>query len=703
MSSLRYTLTDKDGEITAFGTDKVQNWEDTEVNLTRSESYRGRIRKVTNSFQFVKDVRNNVIMPNYDINKVGASADFTIEVGDDNLDEFSFTPLGSGLPMKADFSSYVVKENTVELNFLDSIFQEKINSRQNEKLNLIMPTNVDGGDVTGYNTLLKDIWMHDRQIEFNTEYNPLSDYTTNPDGLTADPVFYVPVPINKKFSADDNFKTTSWIANTNINASESFYYLKSDKNRVLYQEFDIDFDLTITNLSSVVVTLFYRVLDGNGVQKSYDVIDTYTSPSSSTGTKNFKFIQNRIVEVDVDDSLQLALKFDTPALIVFKTTIKSNLDIPTLISRSDEKFDPTISKCLLPHEFFTHWIELMTGKKNAFYSDYFGRKDLGYSNDGEGAYIAIMDGHMIRNLPLDENSLNAKFKDVVEDFIKLKNLVAGVEFVGDNERFRIEKYTDVFSTDVKSDIGELFDEVELSVNNDLTYSSIKVGTKDIELENLFGLDSPHGELNYSTPLSNIDNVLDLELKAILNDYAIEQIRREQFELSPKKDMKNDKNVFFVDSAKGGTTDVLAKTNEGYSLIKGILSSNKSYNIALTPAQQIRNWADVINGCLLGEQDGQLVLTKSASNNTLETTTTSGVKIVEKDNIDISALDTPLIINENILLTSPLTKEQYDIIEDNPNDLFKFTYKGFDFYGYIKLLSYNVSKKIGNFTLNRSSR
>ena len=63
------------------------------------------------------------------------------------------------------------------------------------------------------------------------------------------------------------------------------------------------------------------------------------------------------------------------------------------------EFPATKAKALKPHELFERLIHIITGEKNAFYSDYFGRKDLGYEKDGEGAYLSVLNGLMIRGFP----------------------------------------------------------------------------------------------------------------------------------------------------------------------------------------------------------------------------------------------------------------------------------------------------------------
>jgi len=156
-----------------------------------------------------------------------------------------------------------------------------------------------------------------------------------------------------------------------------------------------------------------------------------------------------------------------------------NLDVSSITT-----FEKTVSKIILPHEFFTFWIELLTGEKNSFYSEFFGRTDIlntdgtqKYAQNGEGAYLSLCDGHMLRNLPLTENPFNTSFMDAFKAYHYIFCLSGQTEFIGNTEVFRIEKWKDAVSQDTVLDLGELVAEWEASINDDLTFSSINIGYK----------------------------------------------------------------------------------------------------------------------------------------------------------------------------------------------------------------------------------
>jgi hypothetical protein len=385
-----------------------------------------------------------------------------------------------------------------------------------------------------------------------------------------------------------------------------------------------------------------------------------------------------------------------------------------LLVSSLSTFEKTVSKVVLPHEFFTFWIELLTGQKNAFYSEFFGRTDIlntdgtqKYVQDGEGAYLSLCDGHMLRNLPITENPFNTSFVDAFKAYHYIFCLSGQTEFIGNTEVFRIEKWKDVVSQETAVDLGELIAEWEASINGDLTWSSVNIGYKFRKLEDLNGLTMYNEEINYRTPLNNIDNTLKLVTDYIAADYIIEQQRRLQYDLYPDTDGRNDKGIFLIDTVRNGLGDLISRTTQGFDIasITGILAPEKAYNLSISPARMFGNWGSYVNACLIKENNRTLVLTKSASNNQLSTQLlTETTPVNEGSDVLISTLDKPLYENDKYVIgDAPLTKAMYDAIEANPQGIISFKVKGIDYFGYGDITSYKSNGSKGSFTLIKARR
>ena len=103
------------------------------------------------------------------------------------------------------------------------------------------------------------------------------------------------------------------------------------------------------------------------------------------------------------------------------------------------EYPETQSKCLRAHEGFSRLVKILTGT-SGFYSEFFGRKDLGYATDGAGAYLTLQNGRMIRNFQAAEYQLNTSLKEMFQSFDAVYCLCATIEKRDNKDVFRVEPY-----------------------------------------------------------------------------------------------------------------------------------------------------------------------------------------------------------------------------------------------------------------------
>ena len=742
MSVLRFTLRDNDG-IVVFGTEKISNWASIEAKLVRSATYKGRVAKITEPIEFVSDIRAR-IMSNFDNYGTNANTFMLIEVGNDNLDEASFTPLGDGFEMTVDYSGMVITEIDSGVLLKDSSFQERMINGEKEKLNLTTSTTLQGDPVTDWNTLLRDITVRDRQLSLISRLvfdNTYSEVGTLPDftwqTLVNDAIL-LPIPAQIKYKSDDGVVSPVGASvvpfyqlNPDIQGADLASFIFDNKTPqaasiqvnskfTLKGSLNKSLSALITNLRVRIRVVHYDI-DAFYVNETFQ---EYNVPISGT-TNPFELDFNIDKEYDLtltgnDDHVQVVVDFRANGIGAFPT-----LSGVTITQEDEENqqinidgtsdFKDTVSKCVLPHEIFTHYIELMTGQKNAFRSNLFGRTDILdsngvplYAEDGKWAYLAIMDGHMLRNLDISEKPMNFSFVEAFKELDSILCLAGQVEYRGNTEVFRIEKYTDLLNINIGTDLGDTVAEVQRKINMDRTFSSVKIGYEDKKPEALNGLEIVHGEINLSTPLVSVDNSLDKVGKWIASDYIIEETRRKQQEDFPTLDTKFDKNIFVLDGiVKNGV--LMSRRVEDFVVgsISGILAPNKAMNLRITPPRNLRRWGSYIGACLytsVGNMIGEeLVLTKSASNSILISQELTEIEpIVDGDNIAISTLQKPIEINETLTIGDAIVDKQlYDNIFANANKAISFTYKGQQFTGFSKITSYNPSTKSATIELNRT--
>jgi len=735
MSIVRFTLRDNDS-INVFGSEKVANWADLESTLTRSATYLGRVRKLTTSFQFVKEIRT-LLIKNKDTYGINALVYLKIEIGNNNADEASFSAIGAGYEMVGDFSEkgFLITETTADLRFYDSSFQEKLQNGEKEKININVSSDLTGGSVSNYEDILKDCTMHDRELVYNSQLNFIEqEYAIDSQrAFISDSIaFQVPyLAITRPEGSgvvDGNEIVLINGTPAELTATTSFLF-NSPKSAITDVEFATKFNISGSFLTlgafeaTLIIKALYIWVDSDYVEKERVELYSQSVDQAETGANWDVFfdieLQRSGLNIIEGDSLilQVEIFVHTVGLTPVKLsniTVTPNSEDYKLRVSSITTFEKTVSKIILPHEFFTFWIELLTGEKNAFYSEFFGRTDIlnesgapKYAQDGEGAYLSLCDGHMIRNLPLTENPFNTSFMDAFKAYHYIFCLSGQTEFIGNTEVFRIEKWKDAVSQDTVLDLGELVAEWEASINDDLTFSSINIGYKPRKLEDLNGLTIYNEEINYKTPLNNTDNTLELVTDYIAADYIIEQQRRLQFELYPDTDGRNDKGIFLISVIKNDVGDLNSRTTEGFNVasITGILAPTKAYNLDITPARMFENWGSYVNACLIKENNRTLVLTKSASNNQLSSQLlTETTPVNEGDDVLISTLDNPLYENEKYIIgDAPLTKAMYDAFEANTQGIVAFKVKGIEYFGRGDIVSYKSNGSKGSFTLTKARR
>lgn len=726
MATFRYTLRTPDAAV-KFGTESVRNWQDVKPSIVRNDTYRGVFQTMTSTLEFTGVIRDLIIRT---IDSYGYDAEIflTIEIGNNNRERSSFEVFEGMEEMKAELSDIDITELAVSLNFVESGFVSDMLNREDVKVNLDVTETIDGDALPAYSDILKPIYLHDRKLIFNSilENNELDKtYSTIAGGTD-----YI-IPLNITYRSDDNFKnvidqtpfpTTPIIGEIFDNDLVSFY-LNSDKARVL--DLSIEIDLTLS--SGITPPIFdpttyawaFRLWRKRAGE--WSSLDTITSSVSAGGSYpdlidsiSIDVVESYYKQIEIEEGDSYAL-----SLLTFNVsgTDPRELNILTrnfsLFGTSLESFEFTLSQCIRPFELFERLIHIITGEAGSFYSEYFGRTDLGYQQDGHGCNLAVLNGLMLRNFPIDKGKFNTSLKEAFEAFSKERNLVGTIETINNKKVFRIEPYADVYKENVVLKLGSV-SEVSRSIDYEKIFTEIKVGGKDEEYEEVNGLYSFNGEFTFATPLKTSASILKLIGPYRKDDIGIELTRRQQYSLDPGKDYRADEDIFIIDSFfslnfpflipvpfTGGL--LIASRAQGYESIDGIFEPSRAYNLNLSPGRQLRHWGNIITSGLLQKSDKNLKFTKGAKNQDLISKKIGEDEIVEASDIFIQILDNPVILPDLIMIAeAKMTFDQYRLLSQNPTELVEFDNKGVQVFGYIKLAEFDFERNICNFELERAN-
>ena len=706
MASYKFTLRHPDG-VDIFGTEYVSNWADISTSLTEHDVYKGVLREFSNTFEFNGYIRNRIVSM-LDIYGYDVAIYLTIEKGNDNKEQWSFVQWSDEL--KADIQSIDIDELTCKLDFADNEFTAKLMARHDTKVNLDVTESIDGGNIGGL--AYSDIKLHDRKLIFNSklEYTDKIDSATPPP-LGSDVPSIFAFPFNSVYRSDDNFKSIPFTISPKSDLSTSAFYLQSDSERDI--DLKIAFKNTLETHTLLNASLDWKLelvkvsKDPINDELSYSTIYTFDKSIGNGGDKpkisngavfNFDFEYEGVVSLSLNDSLELGIFINT-ALFVdrsYLTTIAAEI---TAIS--NESYPETQSKCLLPHEGFSRLVKILTGSSR-FYSEFFGRKDLGYAADGAGGYLTVQNGRMIRNFQAADYHINTSLKEMFQSFDAVYCLCATIEKRDNKDVFRVEPYETFRNMKRVVKLGDFTNNISRSINPKRIFSEIVVGYKDQEYEELNGTFQFNGETNYSAPITTEGAKLDALCKYRADDIGIELTRRLQYADDPSKDYRADKDIFLID-AKPVNGILEAKKAENFNTVSGIYEPQLAYNLDITPARNLRRWGSYIRAGFIGIEDRRLKFVKGASNQALTTTKTGeDYTVIEGSDVLIGDLSNPIEYAESIKIAeAAITDHDFISINENRGGLVEFESAGVKLFGRIAESEFDANKKIINFELNRA--
>lgn len=719
MATFRYTLRTPDA-VVQFGTDQVRNWQDVKPSIVKNRTYRGVFQTMTSTIEFVDQVRD-LIIRTVDNHGYDVGIFLTIEIGNDNRERSSFRTFEGLSDMKAEISEIDITELAVSLNFIESGFVSDIINREAVKVNLDVTETIDGETILPpYEDLLQDLHLHDRRLIYESKFEKQGDHflVLQTTGLR-DGGGVIGIPENIVYRSGDNMQSI-FPAIASFKATDRGMYsflhdsdyggdinVKGKVKGEFYfpppgsPDLEEGWGLTGSFRWSLGLSIrFAGAIDG----KIGRIIKTLaTGPDITVNNSRAIFDVNFDEDFNIQEGESVAIAFFILTNVGDPVSFEAHITTDEVEFESSflGEFPATIAKSLKPHELFERLIHIITGEKNAFYSDYFGRKDLGYDKDGEGAYLSVLNGLMIRGFPDDETHLNTSFKEAFEAFSKEKNLVGTVQTINNKKVFRIEKYEDIYIQKVSLKLGAVLD-VSRSIDYERIFSEIKTGGKDEEYEEVNGLYSFNGEFNFATPLQTSASILNLISPYRKDDIGIELTRRLQYESDPTKDYRADKDIFIIDAYLSNGM-LYARRAEQYSVVNGIYEAQYVYNLNLSPVRQLMSWGNVISSGLLQKIDKSLKFTKGAKNQDLESQKIGGSLIVESDDIPILELAKPIILPDDILIAeAKMTFDEYRTISEKTTHLIEFENKGVTIFGYISNAEFDFERNLCNFEIERAN-
>jgi len=321
----------------------------------------------------------------------------------------------------------------------------------------------------------------------------------------------------------------------------------------------------------------------------------------------------------------------------------------------DSYFEPSQSKFILIHEFLDRLTSICANGTGLFYSEYFGRTDLGYTVDGAGAYLGLTHGFWIRGfdkLPLSDlnkfKSLSTNLKDAVESVGVVQNVGMGIEEYRNRERLRIEPLSYFYNNNITIVLPNQVKNVKRSIATKYYPSAIEIGyDKGGDYAEAQGLDEPNGKTNFVTVITRVKELLSKISTYRADSYGKEFARRKPESRDNTLDTQYDEDIWFLDLKKGVTSVFLERKwqDDFAQAPTGIFSPDTANNLRLSPVNLLFRHGWVIAAALKAYPTDYIKYGSSTANSKLKTKLIGRNEYSENGDILNSELQTARFVPE----------------------------------------------------------
>jgi hypothetical protein len=563
---VRYTLYNKlQGSLII--TEPI-GWSSDEKELTRHEKYHGIISRFSNSSKFIGDGKEFIQMV-YDVEGINAEIRMKREEKHPETDVWTLAYSGY-----LDLSTYEKENDQISIKFSSGGIEQMLKARESEKVEIDRTTTIDGKDISELEAI--KVSMEGRRIFLKTKYDfNESDNTVKlynqTNGQTRGSTIAVPLRLKNKSHENAQSPISSTLVGDNTwdrsgNGETSLlFFAVSDKDRILNITINLKFKLKFLQFDDINFFRFWVRLATYSAGSDYIFKENRVLFSDDSygrlngGTFSVKFEEKITLLAGESLGLVFDQNFDGKnGKSAHMETELSEIE-GGLFIEEDSFYESTTSKAILPFELVDRLITIGTNKEKAFYSEFFGRTDLGYSNDGAGSLSAVAHGFWVREfdrLPIPSESpkvenlfkpLTTSFKDAIDSLDTIWNIGVGIESIGSREVVRIEDLKHFYNGNVTIRLGQPVKNLKRSVAAEYYYSGLEFGSeKGGDYDEAMGLDEYNTRASYTSIITRVKDTYTKIAKYRYDMYGAEFARRKPKELNDTEDTTYDNDVFLLD-------------------------------------------------------------------------------------------------------------------------------------------------------------
>jgi hypothetical protein len=577
--------------------DEPIKWDDVTIQVIfdeKTKAYRFEFSDKDVILEFDSAAGRDILRTQYKAN--GTNADVILEFCEYNGLTNELTILYSG---QINFAECFDGEFYFKCNIERMSFNDKLRTYFDTKTDVFRDMSLGG--LARPELARRDLYLHPRLLSFIAEYKYNNNVSVNQelsveDGGGSGAKVYVTYP--PMLSIKNNIDGLT----NDINPSEFgrlIYAGSSLPAGVTKRKFFIEgnFSFQYTKTGSV-----QQPRGGFGVIKVSNISSGNTPigsaiPPNVTDAPHYSELGGLLAGTyDVDGSFSGYIEIGPDDALFFRSTILNpvegspdavysdfhwtNTEDHFLRWRELTVFAPSLIRVPLVHDVVNRQLELIVDKENVLKSTLFGRTDLGYTEDGCAAYLFMMNGKMIRELPgnPDNNNLpilNLGAKDWFNPLNGLHCLGMSVERdENDVESVRLEGLQ-YFFRDVMLINLEVISDYERRPATEYLFNEITARfTKYPQDNQQDSIEDFMSEMEYITPLKRVKNKLAIDIAAILSGNYIEYTRREGFKNNPTNAYETDNDLFIIaaklaDVAITGATIIFDDTARTITIISSV--------------------------------------------------------------------------------------------------------------------------------------
>ena len=656
-----------------------KGWDKSEKTLKRSTKGHGIFTELSKNLQFYEDGAEFLRLAwlNRDIQAVVI------------LEEHRSIPDADGFYVHSigtfDFSAYKSSEYFVQIPFKTGGLSATIKAQIKKKFKLGRTTSINNATINalvtkevaldGRELFLKSTWDTDNLNQIVGSSQGLTNYKlevqTN-DGSTRVDLGAVPLRIVGQSHEEAVYALGVGGLEDTGSVSQMFFF-NSEVNRTLNLEGQMDLSIWFQQYENVQWCKYYLALTVYENGTNLDVKTRYeldrldsdlaiSNPKSLPSSVNYPYPQftkelsatiNQTIELLAGESLAIETRLKSDMYVDNNAGVRAyaqNINCNLLVSE-DSLYPPSITKTALFHDVGDKLTQIITGEQNRFESEFYGREELGYGQDGEFAYTGLFSGFWIRNF------LDKDFEFSLEDFLNTSNVLHNTGYSvikPDNKEILIvEDKKFFFRQETLITLDMQVTNIERSAAKDLYNSGMEIGYDKPSGDNLYeeanGLDEYNTTTEWAKPITRVDTDYKKVAKTRADTNGIEFARRKSRLSFPDLDTRYDKTPFVIDlkTTAGSRLTQRLWADDFSAIPTGIFSPETAYNLRLSPYRVSKRHEWFYGSGLAKFRDDYVTHASAIITSNLGTTVAGETERKETDDILISNLEPSRFKNEYI--------------------------------------------------------